>query len=117
MKRDWEVIRNVLEEIEAMEPTARSYFTFASYNDPVKADHVELMRAAGFLSGKRDGSMRDVVITGADLTWAGHDLLDTIRSKTIWAKVKSSAKAKGIELTFEAVKTLSKYALEEAIKG
>jgi hypothetical protein len=117
MKRDWDVIRQVLEEIEAMEPNARTYFSYASFNDPIKADHVELLRKAGFLTGKRDGSLRDVIITGADLTWAGHDLLDTIRSKGIWNKITTTAKAKGIELTFDAVKALGKYALEEALKG
>jgi hypothetical protein len=51
------------------------------------------------------------------LTWAGHDLLDTIRSKTVWERIKYTAKEKGIELTFDAVKELGKIALHLAIAG
>jgi hypothetical protein len=50
-------------------------------------------------------------ILSPELTWQGHDLLDTIRSKAIWEKIKSTAREKGIELTFDAVKTLGKAAL------
>ena len=51
-----------------------------------------------------------------DLTWQGHDLLDTLRSKPVWERIKTTAKDKGIELTFDAVKVLGKMALD-AIAG
>ncbi|WP_079744105.1 DUF2513 domain-containing protein [Pseudomonas aeruginosa] len=51
------------------------------------------------------------------LTWAGYDLLDTIRSKAVWERIKSTAQDKGIELTFDAVKALGKYALDWVISN
>ncbi len=50
-----------------------------------------------------------------NLTWEGHDLLDTIRSKPIWEKIKSLAQAKGIELTFDAVKALGVFAYKQIL--
>ena len=52
-----------------------------------------------------------------DLTWAGHDLLDTLRSKPVWERIKMTAKDKGIELTFEAVKMLGSVALKSVVGG
>jgi Hypothetical protein (DUF2513). len=46
------------------------------------------------------------------LTWQGHELLDTIRSKAVWERIKTTAKEKSIELTFDSVKALGKLALE-----
>jgi hypothetical protein len=51
------------------------------------------------------------------LTMAGHDLLDTMRSKPIWEKIKSTAKTKGIELTFDTIKGLTGLALKSVIGG
>jgi hypothetical protein len=45
------------------------------------------------------------------LTWQGHELLDTIRSKPVWDKIKSTALDKGLELTFDTVKLLGAKAL------
>lgn len=53
---------------------------------------------------------------GPELSWAGHDLLDTLRSKPVWERIKTTAKEKGPELTFDAVKALVKVALEYVIK-
>lgn len=49
------------------------------------------------------------------LTMTGHDLLDTMRSKPVWEKVKETAQSKGIELTFEAVKMRGTWALKQVI--
>ena len=50
------------------------------------------------------------------LTMAGHDLLDTMRSTTIWEKIKTTAKSKGIELTFDAIKALGALALKSTFE-
>ena len=49
------------------------------------------------------------------LTMAGHDLLDTMRSESIWESIKSTAKAKGIELTFDAIKSLGMLAIKQVL--
>jgi len=56
-------------------------------------------------------------ILSPELTWEGHDLLDTLRSKPVWERVKKTAQEKGIELTFDAVKALGKAALAAIISS
>ena len=51
-----------------------------------------------------------MIVTG--LTWAGHDLLQTIQSKPVWERIKSTAQEKSIDLTFDAVKKLGAMALD-----
>jgi len=85
------------------------------------AGHLELLIDSGYVEGLK-------VLRGADnhfsygvsaprLTMAGHDLLDTIRSVTIWESIKSTAQKKGIELTFDAIKALAGFALKQALGG
>jgi hypothetical protein len=38
-----------------------------------------------------------------------------MRSATIWESIKSTARTKGIELTFDAIKALAGYALKQAL--
>jgi hypothetical protein len=47
---------------------------------------------------------------------AGHDLLDTMRSTTIWEKIKVTGKSKGIELTFDTIKAMAAVALKNLLE-
>lgn len=67
-------------------------------------------------SGFIDGDVLSNLDTNEDvhvkcLTWHGHELLDTIRSKPVWEKIKSTALEKGLELTFDVVKVLGAKAI------
>lgn len=84
MKRDMSLIREILFEIEA---TADPYIQFGG----LKAKHVVLLADAGLvvvaLETRTD--MHGVVAAKVErLTWRGHELLDVIRSDTLWAKAK-----------------------------
>jgi hypothetical protein len=83
------------------------------------AGHLELLIDSGYIEGV-------TVLRGADnhfsygvhaprLTMAGHDLLSTMRSSNIWETIKSTARKKGIELTFESIKTLAGVALKHVL--
>lgn len=135
MKRDWDLLRKQLTNIEEgrnvvadipEEPTWGDGISgeeydkaFREYRDVEERilGHLELLVDAGFIQGIQ-------IIRGADgapyyglasprLTMAGHDLLDTMRSSSIWESIKSTAKDKGIELTFDAVKALGAFALKQ----
>lgn len=43
-----------------------------------------------------------------ELTWQGHEMLATLRSKPVCEKIKGTAQEKGIELSFDTVITLAK---------
>ncbi|MGV6989659.1 DUF2513 domain-containing protein [Testudinibacter sp. P80/BLE/0925] len=47
------------------------------------------------------------------LMWQGHAFLDKIRNDSIWNSVKSTIKTKGVDLSFDLIKTVT----TTAIKG
>ncbi len=137
MKRDWELIRkqltdieedrDVLAEIPKEEPkwTDQSWEEYEqqqkAFNAATEriAGHLEMLINNGYIDGLQvlrgcDGHFSYGVATPR-LTMAGHDLLYTMRSSTIWESIKSTAKKKGIELTFEAIKALGSVALKQLI--
>jgi hypothetical protein len=120
MKRDWDVIREVLIEVEGLTERERNTFQFSlgyEEGNQSKGEQALLLWKAGYLEAIESGGLDGPAIVSPQLTWAGHDLLDTLRSKPVWEKIKLTAKEKGIELTFEAVKFLGRVALDPILKG
>lgn len=120
MKRDWEVIRAVLEEIEGLgeQQFQGAQYAYAQDTPPDKVNkvrHLLLLKDAGFVSGINAGALDGPCIMCPELTWQGHELLDLIRSKTVWAKVKKMAKDKGLELSLDVVKRLGKLAIDQML--
>ena len=118
MKRDWRTIREVLIEVEGLDSAkfeTIQYGPASESDEPEKDKHGILLWRAGFIEGADASSMEGDAILAQSLTWAGHDLLETIRSKVVWERINTMAKDKGIELTFDAVKALGKLALEWVI--
>lgn len=104
MKRDWEIIRQVLIAIE--EDRFDEYLDNVE-NQKIVIGNTVLLINAGFVYGSMITNLdkdEDVHIKG--LAWQGHELLDTIRSRPVWEKIKSTALDKGLELTFDVVKAL-----------
>lgn len=136
MKRDWDLIRKQLTDIEEdrdvladipPQPKWTSQ-TEEQYEQQWKEFNAIEQRIAGHLEMLIDNGYVDglYVQRGADghvsygtasprLTMAGHDLLDTMRSSTIWEAIKSNAKKKGIELTFDVIKTLGSIVLKQLV--
>lgn len=109
MKRDWDVIRAIL---IATEEDRFDEYLEKTEDDKFILGNTTLLIEAGFLSGEALESLDgidDVFVK--DLTWQGHELLDVIRSKPVWEKIKMTALEKGLELTFDVVKTLGAKAI------
>jgi hypothetical protein len=120
MKRDWDVIRDILIEVEALDCAKFEHIQYgpaSESEEPQKAKHGVLLRKAGFIDGTYDDGQPGEMVLATGLTWTGHDLLQTIRSKTVWERIKTIAKDKGLELTFDGVKELSKLALVAVVKS
>ncbi|AYQ27483.1 MULTISPECIES: DUF2513 domain-containing protein [unclassified Polaromonas] len=140
MKRDWDLLREQLLAIEderdfkvavlegvTEEPTwqaGQSEAEFAKARAEYKRQearvfgHLEMLIDSGYIEGVtvRHGSTGVFYgLSRPRLTMAGHDLLDTMRSKPVWEKIKSIAKAKGLELTLDAVKGLAEVALKSVL--
>jgi hypothetical protein len=121
MKRDWDVIRQVLVEVEALDDESRGSATYGRGEeqpeaDSVKAAHALLLWKAGYLEGVDGATTMGPALFAPDLSWAGHDLLDTLRSEAVWERIKITAKEKGLELTFDAVKALGRVALDYVLR-
>jgi len=112
MKRDWDVVRQVLTEIEAGD---RHKLQYHESKDAVATEHAFLLYDAGYIKAVNATTSDGRALISPELTWDGHELLDTIRSKTVWERIKQMAKDKGVELTFDSVKLFAAKALEMAV--
>lgn len=117
MKRDWDVIREVLIEVEGLSEADRNQFAYGVGDehagaDPSKSAQALLLWRSGFIEAIDAGTMAGPAILSPELTWQGHDLLDTLRSKAVWERIKKTSRDSGIELTFDTVKMLGKAAVK-----
>ena len=118
MKRDMGLIREILLQVEAR----------PSVNDwgPVEIDgrsqeeisyHVKMLDDDGLLEAL------DMRTLGPDgfkydpkfLTARGHDFLDSIRSPSVWGKVKQQLAVVGGSASLEVVKTIAKKAVADVL--
>ena len=120
MKRDMGLIREILLQVEAR----------PSVNDwgPVEIDgrsqeeisyHVMMLGDDGLLEAL------DMRTLGPDgfkydpkfLTARGHDFLDSIRSPSVWGKVKQQLAVIGGSASLEVVKTIAKNAVVDVLRN
>ncbi len=110
MKRDWELIREILIRLEQTQ-SARSCLRsdeLADYDTGEVVYQMKLMIQAGLIEGLRGGSH----CTAYSLTWEGHELLDTIRSRPVWEGLKTMLREKGIEMSIEAFRSAARAAID-----
>jgi hypothetical protein len=104
MKRDMDIVRNLLLRSEAADCSV-------GINDPLETYHVRIMLDAGLI----DGRISEDVTSDAprhshihNLTWAGHDFLDAARDETVWRMAKEKVLKPGVSWTFEMLKDILK---------
>ncbi|MNV92171.1 hypothetical protein D3C71_1867370 [compost metagenome] len=76
--------------------------------------HVRLLMEIGLIEGKIQsliggGGPSDFAIIR--LTWSGHEFLDSIRNDTVWNKTKEAFASKGLDMTFDSIKTVASWCL------
>jgi hypothetical protein len=102
-KRDWNLIRKILIEVEDAKPgevLSSSSFIYEDFEPIIIAEHIKLLIDANLIEGELipilqgggDGRM-DYFIDR--LTMDGHEFVANARNDTIWKKVKSQAAEKG----------------------
>jgi len=118
MIRDFDLIRNILFQIEAapagMVMQSPVFALEKGVGAEVFGQHVQLLFDAGLVDGKMiDADEPMFVITR--LTWEGHEFLNNARNDTVWKKVMSDAKEKGTSMTMVVLNgLLSKFAQKYA---
>lgn len=118
MTKNWTIIRAILLRLEAAS-TPNTFLNakdVAPFPEQDVAYNMRLLQEAGYINAKfQESSSGDGRILSAlakSLTNAGHELLDTIRSDTIWGKVQETFKTKGLDMTFDLVMAVGKKAME-----
>lgn len=133
MPRDWDLVRAILLALEQL-PDFKSTLRpedLKGYDAPMVSYHLLLLKEAGLveavdastldwkhtitgLSGSQQYE-RAVKAIGLRLTWAGHELLDSIRSQPVWQGVKKGAREKGLDLSLDVIVMLAKKVIEALI--
>jgi hypothetical protein len=109
MKRDLDLIRKILFQLEAHEHGyAPQTFTVDGYTDEVVGYHVHLMGQAGLLkvADVTHGGSPSPSALPVRLTFAGHDFLDAARSDTIWNHARKAIADTVGSVTLDAFKGL-----------
>lgn len=108
MKRDWKKLEEVLShaETEDIDDVMNSYGSVSSEDEDIFCGHVLLAIDAGLIAGLSLKKVNDswiVKSSDARLTMLGHDMLDALRSKTVWGKVKELAVEARVPVTIELI--------------
>ncbi len=115
MKRDMDLARKILFEIEKCEdPWGPREIKIEGHTHQVVSYHIKLLCQAGLIEAE------DVSVMGPNgfswwagsLTWNGHEFIEAARDESRWAKTKKFVLEKGGGLAFETLK----FALFEGIK-
>lgn len=120
MKRDWDLVRQILLQVEALPSVADSLGpeAVAGYDEQVVAYHMWLLNDAGLIEGSVKKMLSgDIVVIVSNLTWEGHEFLDSIRRDNVWAQLKDKAAALGTDLPFDVVKATAVQLLQRSISG
>jgi len=118
MKRDMDLIRDLLLKIEEAPPKA-SWRVIVTTKDDTESErilwHLALIEGAGFIKSTplHLGGRR--LPENIELEWAGHDFLDSVRDPKIWEKTKKGVEGAG-GFTLDLVKDLAKGLVKKQIE-
>lgn len=112
MQRDMELIRKILFVIEAKYIDTwlgSNEIQIDGYDIKTVGYHCALLLDAGLIADYQGhyGSGELLYFGVGRLTWEGHELLDKIKSDTIWNKTKETIYKKGIPFVLEAIKEIA----------
>lgn len=123
MKRDMDLIRELLLKLEALPMRPGSVAHIQSDAAEVQVNgydigqieyHLSLIEKAGLID---TGGVNPMMGIGfRSLTWSGHDFLDSVRSPDVWDKTKKVAAAAG-GFTVDLLVATAKTYLEATFKG
>ena len=122
MQRDMDLIRKILFVIEGKYVDTwlpGSDVQIDGYDMKTIAYHCALPHDAGLIYDYKAQYAGDgLCFFGVGrLTWEGHELLDKIKSDTVWNKTKETIKSKGIPLVLDAVKEISSAIVTSMVKA
>ena len=119
MKRDLELIRKILLNVEADKYAYGASVRVEGYPDEIVGQHVALLLDAGLVEGRL--RMTDAYgIVGAmidRLTNSGHDFCAAIHEDTIWNKVRAKVIKPGIAFSLKLVMEMVQELVKQQFPG
>jgi hypothetical protein len=116
MKRDMDLIRAILLEIEKLPDDLESHNIEMENATPEEVTyHVRLLAQAGLIEAEDFSTFAGTRWQPRGLTWNGHEFLDAARSDTVWRKAKEIVIAGTGTLTLEALKIALPHAIRSLI--
>ena len=117
MKRNWDTIRRILLAVEQL-PDENSQINSHELPgiDPVEAAyHMRLLRDAGLIDGGCRKATGPAWCYATGLTWSGHEFLDRIRTDTTWNRIKTTARDKSLDMSFDTLMAVARWLMEQAL--
>jgi hypothetical protein len=122
MKRDMDLIRDILTKIEERTETHMNDLM----PDPDNAEdrarygyHIKMLVDAGFLEAIDGSSMESPDWYNLEVRWYGHEFLSTVSDPTVWEKTKEvtrKAGGGGLQVMLEIGKTIIVETAKEQLK-
>lgn len=107
MKRDMDLVRNILRAVEEKGDLHDCIdLEIAGHSKEEVLYHVRLLREAGLLEVADLSGLWELHLSPKRLTWSGHDFLDAAKNDTVWNNAKEIVKDKGGSIPFEVLKAL-----------
>lgn len=121
MKRDMDLVRRILFEVEKLPPLTARRIEVEGYSMNEVAYHCEMLYRYGLIKryhGDEIDQLDGVIdFWVEDLTWQGHDFLEKIREDTVWNKTKRVMKDKGLPFVLETVNIIASSFITAAAEG
>lgn len=100
MKLDFDLVRQILLEMEDQPANARSFsIKIDGYDQDTLFEHLELLDEAGHIEAEFIGSStapgRIYNVNAIRMTWKGHEFLGNARNDTVWSQTKAVVRDKG----------------------
>ena len=122
MKRDWDLIREILLEIEESHDIedfmnhvkGENFYSenLRKYGKSNVKYHIDLLVEAGFIRAVNT-DYGDAELTG--LTWKGHEYAEKLRDNERWEKIKAYIAEKGLDLGSDTIMTLMRRGIDKII--
>jgi Hypothetical protein (DUF2513) len=108
MKRDLDLIRTLLLEIEAHDdPTTTMTVRGDGHTEIEVQYHLKLLRDAGYIVAVDHSSGSTLDYRPKSVTWHGHEFLDAARNDGIWRQVKVKLKDMGMDAPLSVIEKLA----------
>lgn len=109
MKRDMNLIRDLLLDIEAKDDGSGRTVEIAidGHSQNVLTEHLFLLYEAGFIEAVDASHMQGRHLLVQRITWPGHEFLNVIRDQDIWEKTREGMREAG-GFSMDLAKALAK---------